>query len=189
MSTSTSTAKKILVLLAHPDLPKSKANRPLAEGIRDLPGVTLRDLYALYPDYRIDVAAEQKLLVEHDALVLQFPLYWYSTPALLKLWQDVVLTWGFAYGPDAAVLKGKPFLVAVTTGSPDAVYQTGGRNEYTLSEFLRPLFKTFAVCGMIEEPLFSVPGVYRMEPDALQAMVAQYRERLRKFIAGESPLV
>jgi putative NADPH-quinone reductase len=188
MSTQNPSAKKILVLLAHPDLPKSKANRPLAEGIRDLPGVTLRNLYALYPDYQIDVAAEQQLLVEHDALVLQFPLYWYSTPALLKHWQDVVLTWGFAYGPDAAVLKGKPFMIAVTTGSPDAVYQTGARNEFTLAEFLRPIFKTFAVCGMVEEPLFSVPGVYRMEPEALQSVVAQYRERLRKLTAGETSL-
>jgi glutathione-regulated potassium-efflux system ancillary protein KefG len=188
MSTKTPTSKKTLVLLAHPDLAKSKANRPLSEGIRDLPGVTLRNLYDLYPDFRIDVEAEQKLLLEYDALVLQFPLYWYSTPALLKLWQDVVLTWGFAYGPDAAALRGKPFLIAVTTGSPEAVYQAGARNEFTLHEFLRPLQKTFSVCGMVEEPVFAVPGVYRMTPEEIQAKVAEYRARLRHLVDGTSPL-
>ena len=61
-------------------------------------GVRLHDLYEAYPDFLIDVEAEQALLLEHDVIVFQHPVYWYSSPAILKEWQDLVLEHGFAYG-------------------------------------------------------------------------------------------
>ena len=60
-------------------------------------------MYDLYPDFKIDVAEEQKHLAAADRIILQFPFYWYSTPALLKQWQDDVLTYGWAFGSTMVV--------------------------------------------------------------------------------------
>ncbi len=88
----------ILILFAHPALEKSRVNRHLVAGVRDLPGVTFHDLYEAYPDFNILVPHEQELLEAHDVVVLQHPFYWYSTPALVKEWEDLVLQHGWAYG-------------------------------------------------------------------------------------------
>ena len=89
---------KTLVLFAHPAHRHSRTNRLMLEAARRIAGVTIVDLYADYPRFEIDVEREQQRLLEHDAIVFQFPLYWYSTPSLLKEWQDLVLEHGFAYG-------------------------------------------------------------------------------------------
>src|SRR3569623_864064 len=91
--------RRILVILAHTNLVQSRINKAMADAVSDLPGVTVHDLYAAYPDGRIDVAREQALLDAHDIVVFQHPLFWYSSPALLKEWQDKVITYGYAYGP------------------------------------------------------------------------------------------
>ena len=51
-----------------------------------------------HPNYQIDVTAEQAKLVKADVIVWQFPVNWYSLPALLKKWLDNVFSHGFAYG-------------------------------------------------------------------------------------------
>ncbi len=96
-----------LVIVSHPTLATSKANAPLVEAIRDLPDVELRHLEALYPDGRIDVPAEQAAALRAERIVFQFPFYWYSTPPMLKRWQDDVLAFGWAYGPGGTMLKGR----------------------------------------------------------------------------------
>ncbi|NEG54560.1 NAD(P)H-dependent oxidoreductase [Bifidobacterium platyrrhinorum] len=116
---------RTLVLVFHPDLEgASRANKALVRAARELPGdaVTVRDVYALYPDGVIDVAAEQRLVEKHDRIVLQFPMYWYSAPALLKEWEDKVLAFGWAYGPGGESMKGKEIAVATTAGGPESEY-------------------------------------------------------------------
>ena len=90
---------KILVLHAHPRSNASVVQRAMLRAIAGLDGVTLVDLYADYPDFDIDVAREQQRLLAHDVIVLQHPFYWYSSPAIIKEWQDLVLENGWAYGP------------------------------------------------------------------------------------------
>ncbi|MBW3080068.1 NAD(P)H-dependent oxidoreductase [Bifidobacterium saguinibicoloris] len=115
---------KTLILVFHPDLSRSRANAALASAARRCPAdnVTVRDEYALYPDGHIDVKAEQELVETHDRIVLQFPMYWYSSPALLKEWEDKVLEFGWAYGPGSEALKGKQIMVATTAGGPESEY-------------------------------------------------------------------
>jgi Kef-type K+ transport system membrane component KefB/NAD(P)H-dependent FMN reductase len=96
------------------------------------------DLYAEYPDYRIDIDREQQRLREHDVIMFLFPLFWYSTPAILKEWQDLVLEHGFAYGSEGTALAGKFFIVACSAGGPAAAYEPEGYNHFTLRELLRP---------------------------------------------------
>lgn len=169
---------RTLVLLAHPDLESSRVNRALADAVRDLPGVTLRDLAAVRGEQRFDGAAEQRLLVEHDIVVLQFPWYWYSVPGILKEWMDQVLTYGFAYGTGGTALHGKMLQVVTTTGGPGESYRAGGYNRFTMSELMRPIDATAHLCGMpLAEPLV-VHGVRVLDDEALASYAARYRALL-----------
>ncbi len=102
---------------------------------------------------------EQELLLAHDRIVFQFPLYWYSSPALLKEWQDVVLTYGWAYGAEGTKLHGREFMLAISTGGPEEAYQAGGYNNYSLSELLKPFQATANLTGMRYLPVLKVQGV------------------------------
>lgn len=136
-----------LLLLAHPRLPASRINAALLHAARGVDGVTVHDLYAAYPDGFIDVAAEQRRLLAHDHVVLQFPIQWYAMPALLKHWFDEVLQAGWAYGKDGTALAGKSMLVAATSGGDPADY---GRHaeQFTLAELLRPIEASARYCRM-----------------------------------------
>lgn len=133
---------KILVNLFHPNLNHSRVNRVWAQHLAKQPDITVRDIHALYPDGRIDIAAEQQALLDHDRLVFQHPFYWYSVPPLMKQWLDEVLTYGWAYGPGGDALAGKEWVSAISTGGPADSYQAGGYNGFSMSEFLKPLQQT-----------------------------------------------
>ena len=141
-------SRKILILYAHPDPRQSEAGAALIKAAQSAPGVTVADLYAEYPRFDINAAREQARLAAHDVLVFQFPLYWYSTPALLKEWQDVVLQHDFAYGVDGNVLGGKLFFCAVTTGGPEAAYKADAGGHVSMRDLLTPLQQTALLCGM-----------------------------------------
>ncbi|MAR01161.1 MAG: potassium transporter KefG [Oceanospirillaceae bacterium] len=150
------TAPRILVLFAHPSQHRSEVNLPLFHLCQSLQGVTAVDLYQEYPTFDIDVDREQQRLLEHDIIVFLFPLYWYSTPAILKEWQDLVLEYGFAYGHDGSALHGKTFFCAVSAGGPLEAYSQQGFNHATLREILRPLEQTAALTGMRYLPPFAL---------------------------------
>jgi glutathione-regulated potassium-efflux system ancillary protein KefG len=139
---------RLLILFAHPALEKSRANRALLAALDGLPQVTLHDLYEEYPNLDIKVAREQALLREHDIVVFQHPFYWYSAPSLVKEWQDLVLTYGFAYGPKGTALAGKWCTNAITAGGPANAYQEDGYNHFTVRQLLAPFEQTARLCGM-----------------------------------------
>ena len=150
--------RRILVLFAHPSLERSEVNRPLAEAASRVAGVSLVDLYGAYPDFQIDVDREQARLLEHEVVVFLHPLYWYSTPAILKEWQDLVLEHGFAYGSTGTALHGKIFFNALTAGGAEPAYCAAGYNHFTIRELLRPLEQTALLCGMLYLPPFALFG-------------------------------
>ncbi len=139
---------KILVIFAHPALEKSKVNIELCKAIRDIDGVTFRDLYEIYPDFLIDVPQEQQLLLDHDVIVFQHPFYWYSSPAIIKEWIDLVLQYGFAYGHGGTALQGKNMITAITAGGSKESYTESGVHYYSVGEFLRTFERTAALCNM-----------------------------------------
>ena len=173
-------AARILLVLAHPSYERSRANRSLCESAGTPDGVTLHDLYETYPDFMIDVRREQALLVAHDIIMLQFPFYWYSMPALLKEWFDLVWLYGFAYGHDGSRLAGKTLFCVITTGGEAASYAPDGQHGHTTAEFLRPLERTAHLCGMLWEPplivhadaLDNAPGAYLARLETLLALLA-----------------
>jgi glutathione-regulated potassium-efflux system ancillary protein KefG len=174
--------RRVLVNFAHPVLERSRVNRRLLDGIRDLDGVTVRDLYEAYPTLHIDVACEQDLLVAHDVIVFQHPFYWYSTPALLKEWQDLVLEHGWAYGQGGTRLRGKLTFNALTTGGPQTAYRRDGYNRYTIRELLAPWDQTAHLCGMRFLAPFVVHAALRVrvDDDVAEARAA-YRRLLEAF--------
>ena len=81
--------------------------RLLVQQIPDIPEITFHDLYEKYPDFNIDIENEKKLLADHQIIIWHHPFYWYSAPPLLKQWIDLVLEFGWAYGPGGDALEGK----------------------------------------------------------------------------------
>lgn len=157
--------RRVLVLFAHPVLERSRVNRRLVDAIRGLDDVTIHDLYEAYPTLAIDVKREQELLLAHDAIVFQHPFYWYSCPAILKEWQDLVLEHGWAYGGGGTKLRGKLTLNAITTGGPAAAYRRDGYNRFTIRELLAPWDQTAHLCGMRFLAPFAVHATLRIVGD------------------------
>ena len=120
----------------------------MSDAVREIPGVTFHDLYEQYPDFFIDVKAEQELLRTHEVLIFQHPFYWYSVPALVKEWQDHVLQYGFAYGEGGVALRGKTMLNVLTTGGPEDSYRAESKNCFTVRQLLSPFEQTARQCGM-----------------------------------------
>ncbi len=173
---------KVLLVMAHPALEKSRANSLLWKASEGLEGVTRHDLYETFPDFVIDTPGEKKKLKEHDVIALQFPFYWYAMPALMKEWFDLVWLHGFAYGKGGDKLKGKKLFVATTTGGPTSAYHKLGYNHFTMEEFLRPLEQTADLCQMTWETPFVVHGARIKDAAALEAESQRYRARLAGLV-------
>lgn len=172
---------RILVLTAHRTPDESRINKALIEAVRPLPHVTVHELIRAYPDYRIDVEREQELLQSHDAVVMLFPFYWYSSPAILSEWQDAVLTYGFAYGSEGTRLHGKPLQLVVSTGGSRQDYTPAGRNRYSVEDLLRPFSATANLTGMDYLPPHVVDSVYGMSDERLAQEAAGVVELLGKL--------
>ena len=177
-------AHRVLVLFAHPALHKSRVNRPLAATAESVEGVTFHDLYERYPNLDINVPREQKLLVEHDIIVLQHPFYWYSSPAILKEWQDLVLEYDFAYGEKGVALRGKRVLQVITTGGPQESYDGGGFNTFTIRQFLTPFEQTARLCGVDYLAPFVIHGTHRLSKAEVAGHAAEYRRCLEALRDG-----
>lgn len=177
----------VLVLLVHPALQRSRANRVLIDAVNGLDGVTVHDLYDAYPDFMLDVEREQALLRGHEALVFQHPMFWYSAPAHLKEWFDLVLTHGFAYGLAGMAIRDKPWLHTLTTGGQEEAYAAGGANGYAIHDFLRPFEMTARLCGARWQPPLVVYGSRTIDDAALLAHAAQYRARVLALRDGRPP--
>lgn len=175
--------KSVLVLYAHPSQHRSEVNQPLFEAAQELAGVTTVDLYAEYPTFSIDIGREQRRLVEHDVIIFQFPLFWYSTPAILKEWQDLVLEYGFAYGREGKALNGKVFLCAITAGGKEDAYQTDGYLHFTIRQLLHPIQQMASLTGMRYLPPFVLFGARTAaEENRIASHVASWTALLRALV-------
>jgi len=115
---------KTLIILAHPDFEKSIVNKAYLTALKEKSSdITVNDLYKLYPDWKFNVKAEQQLLLDHDRIIFQFPVYWFNMTTLLKKWLDDILLFGWAYGPSGDKMKGKEIGISATAGAPLEVYQ------------------------------------------------------------------
>jgi len=170
---------KPIVYYAHPGHKYSHVNRHMARAATAVDGVTYVDLYRDYPRFDIDVNVEQQRLLDHDVIVFQFPLFWYSTPSIIKEWEDLVLEHGFAYGLDGDKLAGKCMMLAVTGAGPKDAYSHEGYQNFPIRTFLTPLEQTARLCGMHFPAPYVLYGALRAPVEGLvEPHVNGYRQLL-----------
>ena len=170
---------KVLILFAHPALEKSRVNKRLIRDVNSINNITFNDLYEEYYDFNIDVEREKKLLVEHDIIIFHHPFFWYSTPAILKQWQDLVLEHGWAYGSKGTALIGKKLMNIITTGGTSQAYTKESINRYTIREFLIPIEQTAKLCGMIYLPPYLIQGTHRLTEKEVDDYASKYIQLLK----------
>ena len=175
------TAPRIYLLAAHPDWTESRVNRLLFEAAQGLAHVQVRDLYGSYPDFDIDTGTEQQQAQAADLVVLLHPIQWYAMPALMKLWCDEVLAYGWAYGPGGTALQGKDLWLVATTGGPEASYHPQGYNRYFFDAFLPPYEQTATLCGMRFLPPLLLHGARRADSQEVRDHVEVFRQRLASY--------
>lgn len=177
---------RLLVLCAHPELRHSRVNAALLRSARALEAadparIGVRDLYALYPDYTIDVAAEQREVEAAELIVWLHPIHWYAMPALMKLWVDEVLAHGWAYGHGSTALHGKRLWLVASTGGPAHTYGPAGYNRHPFEAYLLPYQQTAALCGLQWQPPLLLHGAHAAGDDEIAAQAARFRERLQAY--------
>jgi len=170
----------ILVLVAHPDLARSRVNRALLDAARGA-GAAVVDLYAQAPDYLIDIAAERERLRDVRLLVWVHPIHWYGMPPLMKLWVDEVFAFGWAYGPGGDALRGRDLWLVTSTGGPEASYRHDGWNRYPFDAFLPPYEQTAALVGLRFLPPLVLHGAHRAADAEIAAHAAVFAARLRDY--------
>jgi glutathione-regulated potassium-efflux system ancillary protein KefG len=176
---------RILILFAHPALEKSRVHAQLLTAIRGLESVTLHDLYEIYPDHHIDVRHEQSLLLQHDIILFQHPFYWYSAPAIIKQWQDLVLEHGWAYGRTGTALRGKYMGNVISAGAQASAYNINGWHKHGIEDFLLPFRQTAALCNMQYLTPHVIYGTHRLNQQAIREQAVAYRQLLEKLKEGQ----
>jgi putative NADPH-quinone reductase len=172
---------KILVIVVHPNMDKSRINKVWKTELEIEDKITIHELYKEYPNENINVKQEQKLLEDHERIIFQFPMHWYSSPPLLKKWLDLVLLRDWAYGPEGNALKNKEFGLAVSTFSPENHYTHDGLNGHTITELLFPFETTVNKIKGIYLPLFVLHGAGKISDDDLKKNALEYK----KYITTE----
>ncbi|MDB5840915.1 MAG: dehydrogenase [Herminiimonas sp.] len=172
---------RIVILYAHPAPFLSRVHRQMADAARIAPGVTVQELYEIYPDFDIDVPREQALLADADLIVFQHPIQLYSMPALLKEWADAVLEHGWAFGENGTALRNKDFWLVATVGGLRESYQADDPGRGKASDFLAPFRLTADSCGMRWLPPFILECTHQMDDAEVAAHVATFRERLISY--------
>lgn len=166
---------KTTIFVTHPNINQSRVNSALAKGAESLTGVEVRYLYDLYPDGKIDVAAEQAVLENTDRIVLQFPMQWYSTPPLLKQWLDDVLTYGWSHGGETQALRDKQLLLAVSLGGAESAYQPDGAAGHTIGEYLLSFETISGYLGMNYIKPFITGGSATITDEEIADQVGRYK--------------
>ena len=169
----------LIVYYAHPGHKFSHVNRFMAKTAEAVDGITCVDLYRDYPRFDINVDVEQERLLAHDVILFQFPLFWYSTPSIIKEWEDLVLEHGFAYGAGGDKLQGKRMMLAITAAGPEDAYSAGGYQHWPLRDFLRPLEQTARLCEMkFAAPYVLYASLRAPSAGAVEPHVAGYQQLL-----------
>ena len=172
----------VLIQFAHPAFSRSRAQKALVKACRNLEGVTFNDLYEQYPDLYIDIRREKELLLQHDVIVLQHPFYWYSGPAIIKQWQDLVLEYNWAYGPSGYALQGKKLISAISCGNTEDAYDEKGMHGFPLKQFLLPFQRTAHLCRMEYLSPFVVFGAHRKTQQEIDTEAELYAKLITGFV-------
>ncbi len=170
--------KKTVIILAHPNLDNSIANKIITEEVSKLDNVEVHNIAKLYPDFNIDAKAEQEALLNAERIIFQYPIYWYNMPPILKQWFDQVLTYGFAYGEGTYKLEGKEMMASLTTGGPEEAYT----EDVLDSKIMFPLERTAEFCKMKYLKPKVLHGIMAMPGMDTSPFVSSAQEQAKKVV-------
>ena len=179
---------KIVILVFHPLLHKSRVNSVLIKAVSELEGVSSRYMYDLYPDFQINIKEEQEVLLEHDIIIWQHPFYWYSAPSLLKEWLDLVLEHGFAFGKEGRALEGKQVMSAISTGGRRDIYGSEEKVKFSIRSLLAPFEQTANLCRMRYLPPFVSHGTYLLNEKQIGKTAEEYARIVKGLRDGTFPM-
>ncbi len=171
---------KTIVILAHPNIEQSLVSKSWINALKENHAeVKIHNIYEAYPDWKIDVEAEQKLVSAYDRIIFQFPVQWLNMTPLMKKWFDDVLSYGWAYGPKGDKLVGKEIGAAVSAGSPEEAYQLGGKNLFPLSQLLSPIEATV---NFVNAKYHSFHAFYGVFSDDLENRLKVNTQEYLKYV-------
>ena len=173
---------KVLLVVAHPNLKDSFANKIIVEKLKTLcPEIEIDNIYEKYPDGKIDVKAEQEKLLKADTIITAFPMYWFKSPYLLSKWVEDVFAHGFAYGTNAYKLEGKKMIVSMTMG--------GAADEYKGKFDLDRLIGPFEATALFVKMKFGgyaytldIPFTIKDTPDIAKKKTEELEKHAEKLI-------
>lgn len=140
--------KNILLVSGHTDIKHSIANKTIIRNLKsEFKNLEVSSLCELYPDYNINIPAEQEKLKKADVIILQFPMFWYDAPSILRKYFEDVMTHGFAFGKNGDALKGKHIIVSLTIGGREQDYQHNEQN-FEIREFMYSFQQLSKKCNM-----------------------------------------
>lgn len=129
-----------------------------------------------------DITTELEKIAAADHIILQFPMWWFGMPAILKGWFDRVFVKGFAYDAGkmfaTGLLQGKTASITVTTQSPQAAYQKDGVHGAVITEFLLPVHHTLRFAGIRTREPFVVFGAFNVEEERKRGIMNEYEKYL-----------
>jgi len=175
---------KTLIIITHPAISESAMNKRWMEELLKFPEkYTVHPLYDAYPDEKIDVQAEQRLVEQYDKIIFQFPYYWFNIPSLLKKWFDQVMTHGWAYGSKSGYcMKGKKIALAISLGVEEEELSNAGKYKYPLNELTRPFELSFEYVKADYQPPFAFYGLeFNVSDSHIELGVRSYMKFLEEF--------
>ena len=169
---------KTLVLVSHPEYDNSMTEAFLKQCQSDIENVDWVVLDKVQTNFIFDKEQEQQRLAQYDRILFQFPMYWYSAPALMKKYEDDVFTKNFIAHEQEGALNGKEMGIITTLGDPIKDYQVGGREGFSISELLKP-YQAIAQRGQMKflKP-FVISQFAYMTDAQKQKLLIDYRSYL-----------
>jgi putative NADPH-quinone reductase len=175
---------KTLIIITHPNMQDSVINKRWTEELKRYPEkFCVHELYREYPDEKIDVEKEQKLVEHYERIVFQFPFYWFNVPSMLKKWMDEVLTHGWAYGSKSGFkMSGKKIALAISVGVKLEEYSCGGTYKYTMDELTRPYELSFEYVKADYRSFFVFDGLdHDISAERVDKSIPMYLDFIENF--------
>lgn len=143
--TSRAAEANTLVIVSHPYPEQSVMTKGLEEAARSVPGVTVRNLEALYgfDSRNINADEERRLMREHARVVFIFPTHWFNITPMMKAWLND--TWG-SVGP--GIWQGKEMMIVTTAAGGESTYGESGRIGVSLADVFTPMKASALHAGM-----------------------------------------
>ena len=170
---------KTMVVISHPTVQTSSSQQFFLATIKGEEAVTVRHLDGVWSEKKphFTRVAEEKALVESQAerLILQFPMYWYQAPSVMKEWIDTVMSKSALFAKQIKELG-----IVVTLGVKEEAFRAGGKEQFTISELLRPFQALANAMGWSYLPIFEVHQFDYKTEEAKQALLVEYLQYVTK---------